>query len=121
MISISIYPKEENDIQLGVRRIPLHYLPKELGGNGQLQHNIIDLCNLQKIYVECKDEDIKAEHKETFNKMRTYLQQREQITYTNLLNVINLDIGEYKEQIHDDLNKWYNALQDLFQEIKIGD
>lgn len=121
-INNELYPKQESQIQYGIRRVPLHYLPKELGGNGILQHNIIYLCEIQKIYnVHKNDWDAEKiiEYHEQFTGYKHYLLTREQDIFVTFLDLLDKEPINNKDEIHKNLADWYGNLLDIVNDLNI--
>ena len=122
MINAKIYPREDGDIQYGVRRIPLHYLPEHKGGNGQLQHELLELCQLTIFYHNCKheytDEEIET-FQNKFESNKTSLLDNQERIYENLLDVARLSESKFKEQIKFDLTTYYFELVDFINGVKL--
>lgn len=122
MINEKIYPKEHGEIQYGVRRIPLHYLPELEGGNKMLQYEILDLCQLTILYHKTKHDLNECGDKLyhiKFEEYKTRFKNNQEQIYQNLLDVVNNSDSKYKEQIRFELVNYHFDLIDLIESIEL--
>lgn len=121
MINNKIYPKE-GEITLGVRRIPLHYLPELEGGNGELQDKILEMCRLTNFYhmnrTQLVDEE-KEMFSSKFTKYKHCMLEREGKIYENLKVVVSKSNSQYKECIDKELDELYIGLVNFIVSVDL--